>query len=269
MMPSSRTRVFALLGDPVYHSLSPRIHNAAFLVAGLDAVYVALAVGAGELGTLMGTLAANGGGGNITIPHKAVATVGSAARSARVSALGVANVFGSIDGTLSLENTDVDGVLAAFDRLGSPSGDWLILGTGGSARAVAAAALERHVRVGVSSRDSERAASFAAWAAALGLTVVPRAECTIAVNATPLGLQLNDAAPLDLDAHPSLRAVLDLTYRAAGHSELLERCRARGIAAIDGREVLLAQGAAAWRLWFPGVTPPLDVMRAALDGRLG
>lgn len=269
MRRSAETRLFAVLGDPVRHSLSPRFQNAAIIAAGIDAVYVALSVTATELPTVMRTLTANGGGGNITIPHKHAAAAIAGVASARVQLLGVANLFGGgPDGSIMLGNTDVDGILTAIDSLDTLSEAWLLLGTGGSARAVAGAALERGVALGIRSRDPARALEFTAWARQLGLIVVPEAACTIAVNATPLGLGDADPFPAQPKELPSLRAVLDLTYRVNGLSRWVLACREAGLAAVDGREVLLSQGAASWRLWFPGVTPPIEVMRAALNGCL-
>lgn len=269
MRPTGRTRVFAVLGNPVSHSLSPKMQNAAFLAAGLDATYVALAVEEGDLAAVMGTLAATGGGGNITIPHKRVASAIDSAASARVQKLGVANLFGAANGGgLALGNTDVDGVLAAHRGVGAPDGSWLILGTGGSARAVAGAALERGVAVAVRSRDAARAEEFLNWAASIGVMPADAEECTVAINATPLGLREDDSFPLAPEALGGVAAVIDLTYRANGESRWVLDCRKRGLPGVDGREVLLAQGAASWDLWFPGVTPPVEVMRAALDGRL-
>lgn len=269
MMPSARTRVFALLGEPVHHSLSPRFQNAGFLAAGLDAIYVALPVAAADLATMMHTLAAAGGGGNITIPHKQLAATVVASTVSRVERLGVANVFTSDGARLVLGNTDVDGVLAAVDRLEMRRESWCILGTGGSARAVAGAALECGAAIAVRSRDAARGASFAQWAEALGVRLVRAEECHLVVNATPLGLLDGDPMPITSGALPLLTAALDLTYRPHGESRWVSRCREEGLRAIDGREILLAQGAAAWALWFPGVVPPLEVMRAALDGRMG
>ena len=77
-----------------------------------------------------------------------------------------------------------------------------------------------------------------------------------------------DAFPLSLDPLPSLHSAIDLTYRIDGPSRWISTCLSRGLDAVDGREVLLAQGAASWDLWFPGVTPPIDVMRVALSGCL-
>src|SRR5690606_19120009 len=112
MTITARTRVIALLGDPVAHSLSPRMQNAAFRAAGVDAVYVAIRCGAEEVSSLIAALARTGGGGSVTVPHKAVAAAAGTPTD-RVARLGAANVFGAApDGTPAVGNTDVDGILA-------------------------------------------------------------------------------------------------------------------------------------------------------------
>lgn len=269
MTPTARTRIFALLGDPVAHSLSPRVQNAAFRAAGVDGVYVALACTALELPALAHALIRSGGGGNVTVPHKTVAaTLG--AGDARVEALGAANVFGGdAAGAPVVRNTDVDGIRSLMTRLGVTSGAWGIIGTGGSARAAVGAAREAGVGVAVHSRDPERERRFAAWATTLGVAVVPFAEARMVINATPLGLHAADPIPLDLARHPDVAGVLDLTYRSDGPTELVRLARARGLPAEDGREMLIVQGAAAWQTWWPGIVPPTEVMRAALAGRMG
>lgn len=268
MRPRASTRTFALLGDPVSHSLSPRFQNAGFVAAGLDAVYVALRVAADQLAATMTTLADAGGGGNITIPHKALA-LDAGSPDARAARLGAANVFAGGEDGLVLGNTDVDGVLAALDALEVDGGPWCVIGTGGSARAVVGAAAERGVALAVHSRDAQRARTLLAWAESLGVVEAPIAACAVAINATPLGLHDQDLPPIELAELPSLRAALDLTYREHGVSRWIAACHAAGVRAADGREMLLAQGCASWAWWFPGVTPPREIMRAALDGRLG
>ncbi len=268
MRISASTRIFALLGDPVTHSLSPRFQNAGFHAAGLDAVYVALPCRAEALAVLVPALVESGGGGNVTIPHKSAVASLAGRHDSRVVALGVANVFGPSDGGAAFGNTDVDGILAALDRLEAPSSAWYLLGTGGSARAVVGAALERGARIAVSSRDPERAASFLAWCASLGVAVASAEECEVVVNATPDGLAGSDGPPLDARQWPNLRVALDLTYCETGATRWVEACRALGMRADDGRHVLLVQGARSWSHWFPGIAPPLAVMQAALDGRL-
>jgi len=88
----------------------------------------------------------------------------------------------------------------------------------------------------------------------------------VVVNATPLGLASSDPAPLSLADAPLARVVLDLVY-ARGETALVRGARAAGLRAADGREVLVGQGAAAFRHWFPDTPPPIEVMRAAVrDG---
>ena len=267
MRISARTRVFALLGDPVSHSLSPRIQNAAFQAAGIDAVYIALQVTASDLTAQMTTLVRRGGG-NVTVPFKEVAAAAAGRREPRVELLGSANVFGGDDGDLQLGNTDVDGIVAALDQLEAPADAWCVVGTGGSARAAVGAAAERGARIAVRSRDPARAVAFGAWAASIGVAAAEPAECSVVINATPLGLSAGDASPINIASLSPNTMVLDLVYRADETTALVRACSAIGLRAADGREVLLAQGAASWRIWFPGVTPPVEVMRAALDGRL-
>ena len=267
-MASARTRVFAVLGDPVGHSLSPAMHNAAFRVLGLDATYVALRCGPDEVPTLMRVLARQGGGGNVTVPHKAAAARAVTRPSGLVSRLGACNTFWGDGQEIAGDNTDVAGVLAALEWLGVPEGPWLVLGTGGSAHAVAAAALAAGARLAVRSRDSDRARDFQAWATDLGVAPASPGECVACINATPLGLGDDDPQPVSLDDVPSARVALDLVYRP-GETPWVRACRARGLRAADGREMLVAQGAAAFERWFPATRAPVDAMRAAVHAHLG
>lgn len=266
-MITGHTRVFALLGDPVAHSLSPAMHNAGFRAAGLDAVYVPMLCAKEDLASVMRTLARQGGGGNVTVPHKqAAAAVGTG--DTLVQQLGVANVFSAPDGELRVSNTDVQGLLALLDKIGAPAGSWCVVGTGGSARAVVGAAARRGARLAVMSRDGARASSFRAMASALGVEPATIDECQVLINATPLGLHHEDALPVELAALPVVAWVADLTYRSGGTTALVELAYERGLAAGDGREMLLAQGVAAWSHWFPDVNVPVEVMRAAIEEHL-
>jgi shikimate dehydrogenase len=267
-MISGRTRVFGLLGDPVAHSLSPAMQNAAFRVLGLDAVYVALRCSAEQVAPLAMALAVSGGGGNATIPHKLRLAEALARPSASVRALGGANTFWGEDGGLSGDNTDVAGILDALARLEAPATRWLVIGTGGSARAVAAAAAERGAALAVASRDPGRATRFTEWAGGLGVAPAEPSECELLINATPLGWQSGDALPARYQDHPRARWVLDLVY-ARGSTPWVRAAERGGLRAADGREVLVAQGSAALERWFPGVRAPVDAMRGAVAGALG
>jgi shikimate dehydrogenase len=260
------TRVYALLGDPVAHSLSPALQNAAFRALGLDAVYVALRCEAPALAGLMGSLVRQGGGGNVTIPHKAAAA-GVLARDGRAP-LPVCNTFWGEGGRIVGAETDSDGILAGLERLEVPPGDWCLVGTGGSARAALRAAQRSGVGVAVRSRAPERAAAFAVLAREAGVAVSNPRACTAVINCTPLGLGDGDPPPVAPGEVPAARVALDLVYRP-GETAWVRAMRSAGRRAEDGREVLLAQGAAAFERWFPGKPAPREVMRAAIRLALG
>jgi len=260
------TRVFALLGDPVAHSLSPVMHNAAFHALGLDAVYVPFRCDAAAVGPLMESLAAQGGGGNVTLPHKAVAAEVLARHGVKQGP--ICNTFWGRDGRLEGAETDSAGIRRALARLEVTGGDWLILGTGGSARAALLAAKRNGARVAVRSRRPERAEQFMALSRAEGIPAASDGGFAVVLNCTPLGLTERDPLPLALEDAPPGAAALDLVYRR-GETAWVRAMRAAGRRAADGREVLLEQGVAAFECWFPGGPAPREVMRAALAAALG
>lgn len=262
-MIGGRTRLYLLLGRPVAHSLSPAMQNAAFQALGLDAVYAALDCAAEDVPVVARALAAAGGGGNATVPHKQTLARAVVRPSERLARLESANVFWGDEGRLAGESTDIDGVLEALHAIGAPATAWLVVGTGGSARAVVGAAAERGARLAVRSRDGGRAKEFEHWMARLGVGSSPAAECDVLINATPLGLALGDAAPLDFKETPRARWALDLVYHRGG-TPWVREARERGLMAADGREMLVAQGAASLEKWFPGARAPREVMRAAV-----
>jgi len=262
-----KTRVFAILGDPIAHSLSPAMHNAAFRALGLDAVYVALRAQATDVPDLIRVLARAGGGGNVTVPHKEVAARSVTRPTTRVTVLGACNTFWGADGEISGDNTDVDGVLAALTGLDAPANGWLIAGTGGGGRAAVAAGVARGARIAIRSRDVARRKAFEAWATGQGAELIPAIECEVLVNATPLGLKPGDHLPLALEEAPRAQVAFDMVY-GRGETAWVRQMRQEGLRAADGRAMLVAQGAAAFRRWFPDEDPPSEVMRAAVNDAL-
>jgi shikimate dehydrogenase len=269
-VPSASTRLFALLGDPVSHSLSPAFQNAALCAAGLDGVYVALRCAAAEVAGLIGGIARAGGGGNVTVPHKEAAAAAVERRTATVERTGACNTFWLEDGEVWGDNTDVAGARAAIRAVvgDDAAGSVLVIGAGGAARAVLCALEGSARRVTLLNRGVERAHELAALFASesLRIDVLPlEADLSgrsfdLAINSTSLGLRPSD--PLPPTGSARFAAALDVVYSPAG-TPWVNRARAAGIPAADGKEMLLQQGAAAFRRWWRA-EPPIDAMRAAL-----
>ncbi len=264
------SRVLAVLGDPVAHSISPEMQNAAIAALGLNAVYVALRVPVAALEPTLAAAAALGMAGNLTVPHKAAAVGTIAHLSPLAQRLGAVNTFWAEAGALHGDNTDVAGLGDVLGTLEAPA-PWLLCGTGGSARAVVAAAAQAGAAVLVRSRSPERGAAFVTWArqydASLGVRLDDGTTVGTVINATPLGLDPADPHPVHGDRLAGTRVALDLVYRA-GETAWVRACRALGLTAADGRELLLAQGAHAFERFFPGQRAPRELMRAAISRAL-
>lgn len=274
---TARTRVFALLGDPVAHSLSPLFQNAAIRALGRDAIYVALRCDTADVAPLVRALCLAGGGGNVTVPHKAAAAASLDRPSRLVERTGACNTFWAEDGLVCGDNTDVEGFRSTAARL-LPRLDGtrvLILGAGGAAAAAACAMLDAGAkRITLLNRSPARAGDLAARldpdmhtiAVADAPPLVQGEDFDLVVNATSLGMRTDDQLPLELDRLGRAGAAIDIVCRADGETAWVRHARDLGIAAADGTDMLLAQGAAAFRRWFD-VEAPVPVMRAALVDR--
>ena len=270
---TSMTRAFALLGDPVAHSSSPVIQNAAIQDLGLDGVYLALRTeSAEELTALMRGLARAGGGGNVTLPHKEKAATLLDVPSPDVTRTGACNTFWAQDGQIHGDNTDVEGFARALKEFlgGPPEGlKVLVLGAGGSARACLVALMDDGVEeVHLLNRTRDRARAVARRIGGERVRVldermdVAGKTYDLVVNTTRLGLEEGDDLPLELDLLDRAGAVVDLVYEA-GTTPFVTSARDRGIRASDGSEMLLHQGAVAFERWWRK-KPSLEVMRSAL-----
>lgn len=271
------TRLLAVVGDPVAHSLSPRMHNAAIAALGLDAAYLGLRASAQTFPELARSVLAAGGALNVTIPFKRAAAALLDRPTDAVARTGACNTMWSDGSQIAGENTDVPAVAAQVRALlpARPVRRALVLGSGGSARSAALAVAEHWpgAELWVRSRDVERGADFAAWAEKQGVGcrvwgVGGSERMDLVVNATPLGLRPDDPLPLERPVLEALRdaAVLDLVY-AKGGTRLVAQARELGLAAADGRGVLVAQGALAFERFF-GLPAPTEVMRVAVEDAL-
>ncbi len=268
--PRASTRVFALLGDPVRHSLSPSFQNAALEAAGVDAVYVALRCGAGEFSGLLRGIALAGGGGNVTLPHKERAVAALDDPSPAVLRTGACNTFWNEEGRVRGDNTDVEGFRRALLRL--TGGDMvprrvLVIGAGGAARAACAGLLELEVEeIRLRNRTVARAEALARGMGDDRVRVEGEGEggCfDLVVNATRLGLEPDDPLPISPKELAGAGGVLDLVYAPRGATPLVQEANRLGVPADDGLEMLLQQGVAAFERW-TGREAPVAVMRAAL-----
>jgi shikimate dehydrogenase len=255
-----------VLGHPVGHSRSPAIHNAAYAELGLDWHYVRLPVPP-ELfeETVRGLPASGYRGANVTIPHKLAALALADSAGPAAQAVGAANTLTFAEGRIEAENTDAGGLL---DAIGRPVEGMraLVLGAGGAGRAAAWALREAGAaEVSVWNRTPARASALAED---LGVAHVERPGATdLLVNATSVGL---DPATAEADALDQLglagrdpaALVVDLVYRDGGPTPLQAWAERGGAEVVDGREVLVRQGARSFELW-TGRPAPLAVMRAA------
>jgi shikimate dehydrogenase len=270
---TARTRVFTILGNPVEHSLSPVIQNAAFQEAGVDGVYVALRCDAEHMVGFMSGLGRGGGAGNVTLPHKEKAASILDKPSEAVRRTGACNTFWGEDGQLCGDNTDVEGFQRALQHFlgGAPTGyRVLLLGAGGAARAALLSLVDDDVQdVLILNRTVERARAVARRIGgdrvrvAEGPSDVDDGEFDLVVNTTRLGLASEDELPLDLERLSRAGAVMDLVY-GPDATAFVAASKRLGIPAVDGGEMLVHQGAVSFERWW-GETAPIDAMRRALE----
>ena len=263
------TRIVGVIGDPVGHSRSPAMHNAAFDALELDWVYVAFPVRRGEGAAAVRAVATLGLVGlNITMPHKADAAAACDDLSSEAGALGTVNTVVNADGTLAGHSTDGDGFLRALDDEGiAVAGQRaVVVGAGGAGRAIthALGRIGAHVTVAARRPDAARsAASLAPGGAAIALDELAVEHFDVVVNATPIGMD-REPPPFDTALLHDGQFVFDTVYPV--ETPLLREARARGVRAAGGLGMLVHQGALSFSLW-TGVEPPLEVMRAAASAR--
>jgi shikimate dehydrogenase len=282
-LASLRTTDFApgqlgVLGDPIAHSLSPAMHNAALTMllpthprlAGVR--YHRLHVTAEELPEALTLLHAKGFAGvNLTVPHKIQALTLVETLSPEARRAESVNTLARTPTGWAGHTTDGQGFLEALrERTGGTTKGRpvILLGSGGAARAVAAACLDDGcASLSLHNRDIAKAADLAGAFAdprvrAAGLAEIKASSDAVIVNCTTLGLKPTDASPFPAEQLASGQFVFDTTY-GAEPSRLLKDAQEHRITACDGRSMLRWQGALAFRLW-NGMLPPDAPMRAAL-----
>ena len=261
---TGHARVAGIIGWPVGHSRSPRLHGYWLEKHGIDGAYVPLAIPPEHFReAVRGLMHAGFAGANVTIPHKLAAfavcdVVDDTARRA-----GAVNTLTFRDGTITGANTDGWGFLANLRAHGvnPKAGPALLLGAGGGARAIAAALLAEGVAVTLANRTEARAAQFIRDLP--GPRIVPwdqrsaaAADHALIVNTTALGMEGKESLMLDLSRAGPGTAVADIVYVPL-ETPLLRDARARGLKPVEGLGMLLYQGIPGFRGWF-GVEPVVD-----------
>ena len=268
MSVTGHTRVVGVIGDPVEHSRSPAIHNAAFTALGLDWVYVAFPVPAGRGADAVESVRVLGLAGlSVTMPHKTDVAGACDELTPVAAALGAVNTVVHRDGRILGDATDGPGLIAALHGHGvDPAGlRTLVLGAGGAARAVIEALGGAGAAVTVTARRPEaaaEAATLAPGAAAVGFADladrVPEAD--LVVNVTPIGMA-GEPPPFPPERLRADAFVYDTVYHPSP-TPLLAACAARGVAHADGLSMLVHQAALAFTRW-TGLPAPVEVMAAA------
>jgi shikimate dehydrogenase len=280
--PTGDTKVAGVIGDPVRHSLSPALHNAAFAELGLDWTYVAFEVPAGQGAdavTAMRTLGIEGL--SVTMPHKDAVAAACDELSPAAALLGAVNCVRRDGDWLIGENTDGAGFLRSLHTQAGvdPAGlRTVVLGAGGAARAVIVALAAAGSLVRVVNRSPDAAARAAALGAAAGGAAAEAAgapagsaaiggpeavrDADVVVNATPLGMAEGDPLPLDPALVSDSQIVVDLIYRPE-RTPLLDAAAQAGATTLNGVGMLLFQAAEQFEMW-TGHDAPVDAMAAAV-----
>jgi 3-dehydroquinate dehydratase/shikimate dehydrogenase len=258
---TDQTAIYGVVGSPLTHSVSPAMHNAAFRAAGVDAVYVPMVASSAEDFTIFAT-ALGVQGVSITIPYKVDLFERADAVDELAKKVGAVNTYRRDALRWEARNTDVSGFLAPIEgRLNLRGARATILGTGGSARAVAVALASAGSIVTIFGRNRGKAKDVAALAGGTaGTFPVPADSWDLLVNTTPVGMFPNvDETPFEgaFDG----RFVYDLVYNPM-HTRLLKEAAAAGCDTVGGLDMLVAQ-AEDQSEWWTGKRPPEGLMKQA------
>jgi shikimate dehydrogenase len=272
------TRIVGIFGDPVAHSRSPAMHNAAFAALGLDCSYVAFHVVPDQLANAVHSIRSlDLLGVNVTVPHKERAARMLDSVSPLARQVGAVNTIVNRDGHLFGDNTDVYGFVQSLRSTGVRlrGKRAMVVGAGGTARSVLLGLSELGVgQILLVNRTAARSRKLTRQLAAhcppidrypLSALENPEllARLSLIVNATSLGWQGEHFPPLRFKATPTTCLCFDMAY--GRETDFLRRSKLAGRRTVDGIEMLLHQGARSFTLW-TGRRPPLRAMRMALSG---
>lgn len=279
---TGNTRFCGIIGDPIEHTLSPVMHNAAFLEMGLDYVYLPFKVAEKDLpGAIKGLRALNIAGINVTIPHKVAVMSLLDELDELAGYIGAVNTIVNQNGILKGYNTDASGFYRVFtaNNIVVSTKKIVILGAGGAARAIAFILADKGAEITILNRslDSAQAISERIFKTLrteikigeLNLKNLQSSleEADIVVNATSLGMSPQLAeTPVPASLLNERMKVVDIIYNPL-QTRLLKEAEIKGAGVFNGLEMLVRQGAAAFELW-TGLKAPIDTMRKVAGDRL-
>jgi shikimate dehydrogenase len=267
-------KTFAVIGDPIEHSLSPSIHNAAFKALNLDCTYIAYRIPRGELKEGIESLRQiNISGFNVTIPHKIEMMKHLDDASQECNTIGATNTVSNENGKLVGYNTDMDGFLQPIKQrnIGISGESVLVLGSGGAARAIVAGfAKERAKKITIANRTEQKAQEIAKFASSLGmesnhttLNNVDASKYRFIINATSVGLK-NEPSPISTDLINSNHIIYDIIYMPM-NTDFISQSKKKSATIIYGYEMLLGQAALAFQIWHK-TQAPYEAMKKVLLG---
>lgn len=270
------SKTFAVIGDPIDHSLSPNIHSAAFRELNLDCSYIAYKIAKDELEEGIESLKKiKIDGFNVTIPHKVEMMKYLDKLDESCSIIGAVNTVTNDNGILKGYNTDMDGFLEPFKKrnLNTINLKILLLGAGGAARAIVAGFAKKHAKsITIANRTLENANKISEFSNKIGLKANPikidevsdtAKNYDVIVNATSIGLK-NEPSVVSLDAINSKTIVYDIVYSPI-NTDFIKKAKEKGAITIYGYEMLLGQASRAFQIWH-GVEAPYNAMKKALLG---
>ncbi|EGG42947.1 shikimate 5-dehydrogenase [Candidatus Nitrosarchaeum limnium SFB1] len=270
------SKTFAVIGDPIDHSLSPNIHSAAFRELNLDCSYIAYRIPKGELEEGVESLKKiKIDGFNVTIPHKIEMMKYIDKLDDSCSIIGAVNTVSNDNGILKGYNTDMDGFLEPFKKknLSIKNKKILLLGAGGAARAIVAGCAKEHAQtITIANRTIQNANNLVNFSKKIGLDAIAikiedvgdtAKNYDVIVNATSVGLK-NEPSPISLEEINPKTIVYDIVYMPI-NTDLLKKAKEKGATIIYGYEMLLGQATRAFEIWH-GIEAPYNAMKKALLG---
>jgi shikimate dehydrogenase len=280
MQDKDSSKTYCIIGDPIQHSLSPAMQNAAFNKLGMNSSYIAFRVRKGELKESIESLRAIGVSGfNITVPHKVEVINYLDQLDISVRKANAVNTVHNVGGVLKAYNTDIYGFIHPLHlrKINFNGMKVLLIGAGGAARAALAALADENgiSEINIANRSEGNARLLLEVSVPLGLNCkivqweeIPAFSKTaeLIVNATTVGMN-SEPSLLDYQNINKHAIVYDIVYRPI-HTALLDNAKQAGAEVIHGYEMLLHQGAKSFEIW-TGMSAPIDGMKKALLGTVG